>query len=843
MDNVVRSVRDMTDQELISRLSTHGFKAGPITVTTRSVYEKKLVNFIRHETLTPTSSNTNGDRSMEGMSPRQSTCNFNDTIPTTESLTPVRRGRKSLPLPSPTKSGSQMLTPTKDSDHDHESEEEPPLSTTKKNTRRVTLGGLSPRPLPTTSPKTVVSSPSSAVTRSKHQSNTPMRSLHTYSSEEEEDSEEPHNGVNGFNDNQPQPSPRRSVMNRTVGGKMSTPTVAFNVPSDVPSSSRTPISKRKSPKRASFAVGSPQMTSRADPSTQNFSDSETESALMEPPSPVSSQESQVLRQRRRSNTRLSRAFNVVSQASRDYDDGRTSLTESSSFGSYNWVSIAILTVSCLFFLGIFSYYIYNSSLDKTARVNPSDPISSSPVKTFDAEEELLSKINLPMCGTEEHEFSRNCIKSKSDAKAALRVVREIRGYFESRLLDYYCDPEAVDVPMNPEKMTVDEVRKILVPRLLEAEAYGEIFGMTDGNVDDRITRLNRINSVIGDALTLIRHNSNRFKISVDYLPNSDDSKLRVDPVSFPVSYPVSCKLRIGLVGALWKVILFVLLAGGVYGVYHVTASRKRQKSYEQHLFLELLEKSLELLQSPDEPGSMPVLHIRDTVLSPTEKKDPILLRVWERVVGHVEKNESRVKVANEEFEGETFKTWKWVCPIISDSSGNFKTGSIEWQGHASVVNPTPLRASSTYPSSSSQHNSQSPSSHMDSNFVAPTSFLKVRNMFDEETVASARMRNDSYWKTKIRNAILVKCCMRASVDGHGITHIFVDERFAKEGLVYIKCRDIPYASAAYNSLHGWWCEKKLVSVRFLKPERYYSRFPEARGAMTDLRLDPVDEEV
>lgn len=45
---MTKAVKQMTDEQLVNQLRTEfGYKAGPITVTTRSVYEKKLVNFLK----------------------------------------------------------------------------------------------------------------------------------------------------------------------------------------------------------------------------------------------------------------------------------------------------------------------------------------------------------------------------------------------------------------------------------------------------------------------------------------------------------------------------------------------------------------------------------------------------------------------------------------------------------------------------------------------------------------------------------------------------------------------------------------------------------------------------
>lgn len=55
MDSITQYVKSMTDDQLSNSLRTEfGYKAGPITVSTRSVYEKKLINFKTSKGLTPT---------------------------------------------------------------------------------------------------------------------------------------------------------------------------------------------------------------------------------------------------------------------------------------------------------------------------------------------------------------------------------------------------------------------------------------------------------------------------------------------------------------------------------------------------------------------------------------------------------------------------------------------------------------------------------------------------------------------------------------------------------------------------------------------------------------------
>lgn len=75
----------------------------------------------------------------------------------------------------------------------------------------------------------------------------------------------------------------------------------------------------------------------------------------------------------------------------------------------------------------------------------------------------------------------------------------------------------------------------------------------------------------------------------------------------------------------------------------------------------LVEEVLELLQSPDSPeGVMPILHIRDTILTPAERKDVNMTKLWAKAVKFIEEHESRVKVELVNVDGDDFRAWKWI---------------------------------------------------------------------------------------------------------------------------------------------------------------------------------------
>ncbi|CAB1346379.1 unnamed protein product [Coregonus sp. 'balchen'] len=104
-----------------------------------------------------------------------------------------------------------------------------------------------------------------------------------------------------------------------------------------------------------------------------------------------------------------------------------------------------------------------------------------------------------------------------------------------------------------------------------------------------------------------------------------------------------------------------------------------------------------------------------------------------------------------------------------------------------------------------------------------TPCLKIRNMFDPV------MEVGENWHLAIHEAILEKCC-----DNDGIVHIAVDKN-SREGCVYVKCLSSEHSGKAFKALHGSWFDGKLVTVKYLRLDRYHQRFPQAQGCTTSLK--------
>ncbi|KAL3852363.1 hypothetical protein ACJMK2_016017 [Sinanodonta woodiana] len=242
-------------------------------------------------------------------------------------------------------------------------------------------------------------------------------------------------------------------------------------------------------------------------------------------------------------------------------------------------------------------------------------------------------------------------------------------------------------------------------------------------------------------------------------------------------------------------LLMICLAFGCLGFYCLHRQNKLREARQAEVY-EMVEKIIDLLKEASEqserkhdpvnyPPYLAVQHVRDQLI-PISKRHK-LQNLWNDAVKFVEANESRIRVETQVIQGEQFTVWRWMQSVPN--------GRKHWQGQAFGEN--------------SQYNN--------SLRYGPTPCLKVRNMFDTS------VESDMDWEKDLEEVILEKC-----KDNNGILHIYVDKT-SKEGCVYIKCSSCEKAYEAYQSLHGWWFDGRLVTAKYLRLERYHERFPESRN--------------
>ncbi|XP_075283996.1 inner nuclear membrane protein Man1 [Opisthocomus hoazin] len=257
-----------------------------------------------------------------------------------------------------------------------------------------------------------------------------------------------------------------------------------------------------------------------------------------------------------------------------------------------------------------------------------------------------------------------------------------------------------------------------------------------------------------------------------------------------------CRFRRAFVNVTHRLSILLLGIAVVWGVLHYMKYRWAKEEEETRQMYDMVVKIIDILRSHSEACSenkdlqpyMPILHVRDSLIPPQDRKK--MRKVWNRVVDFLAANESRVRTETRRIGGAEFLVWKWMQPSAACDKILVIPSKV-WQGQAF---------------------------HLDRRNSPPNSLtpcLKIRNMFDPV------MEIGEHWHLAIQEAILEKCS-----DNDGIVHIAVDKN-SREGCVYVKCLSPEYAGKAFKALHGSWFDGKLVTVKYLRLDRYHHRFPQA----------------
>ncbi|KAL3219541.1 hypothetical protein MRX96_030301 [Rhipicephalus microplus] len=241
-----------------------------------------------------------------------------------------------------------------------------------------------------------------------------------------------------------------------------------------------------------------------------------------------------------------------------------------------------------------------------------------------------------------------------------------------------------------------------------------------------------------------------------------------------------CCLRLAVHRILNQIIMVVFVIVTLVALYICVVWYKARRDRWQQQVYNLAEKITAILKEHAEQPNcrepfLAQVHVRDRLISPSQRKQ--LSSLWQSAVAFLEQNDSRLRTELQQIEGESYLVWRWL----------------------GTASPITLQA------------------------CVPATCLKIRHMFDPE------VEYEDDWPKQIENAILEKC------EGNtGIVHIHVDTS-SREGCVYMKCSSLESAGQAYRSLHGSWFDGNLITVKYLRLERYHDRFPEARYCQSSLR--------
>ncbi|XP_023295000.2 inner nuclear membrane protein Man1 [Lucilia cuprina] len=251
-----------------------------------------------------------------------------------------------------------------------------------------------------------------------------------------------------------------------------------------------------------------------------------------------------------------------------------------------------------------------------------------------------------------------------------------------------------------------------------------------------------------------------------------------------------------------SVFLVALLVGAVFVMWRFWNQRRqfRLKTVE-NFTKEIVKELIHRATLKDETqGEIIVNHLRDKLIPLNKRKS--LLWAWNEALQKLEASDSRIQFGCILQNGEEFRTMKWVESILSTSMSS---------------------ASSSSPSTSALHQDnsdhrlkkkhwQSPAfDNVNKISDPPTPCLKIRHMFD---AAEANLPD---LKQNIIESILEKVGPQCR-----IYDIQLDRQSC---CVYIRCASEKDAGIVHNEINGWWFDNRLVSIKFLRLQRYLVRFP------------------
>ncbi|KAL5287504.1 LEMD3 family protein [Megaselia abdita] len=271
--------------------------------------------------------------------------------------------------------------------------------------------------------------------------------------------------------------------------------------------------------------------------------------------------------------------------------------------------------------------------------------------------------------------------------------------------------------------------------------------------------------------------------------------------------PYSCIFKQKL-QTLWFVVGVISIVGFSFYVIFESAKyiRKRIranteviKSYAEDIILELQNRAL----NESDPTFIVITHLRDKMIPNKMMKQNETN--WNKAIEYLEKHESRIIFDMQIKHGEPFKVMKWIDTHSTSSNHVGDGDNSSRDSRSSVDGPN----HNHLPLVKQWHSSAfSTSNNKISN--PPTECLKIRNMFEKHEIHNPNL------KQNILNAILEKCDMCK----------ICDIQLELEGCcVYLRCASKHDAGIVHNSINGWWFDKNLISIKFLRLERFLHRYP------------------
>lgn len=390
---------------------------------------------------------------------------------------------------------------------------------------------------------------------------------------------------------------------------------------------------------------------------------------------------------------------------------------------------------------------------------------------------------IPICSSNfpEHRESYNCV-NKTELPRAMDLLKILYPELTMRAIESKCGN--VEAPYMTENDVILFIKKD--------------FGTRDGNdilkdlYNLHVLLLNNpkwgvsiIKTPIGDKV------NNQIPLtSIEYVKpirNAGQTAIIILNPSIPLKCFLSQKLHSVLILAAVVGVLVTIsfLIQKLIRMYMDYTKRRNSEIYS------MVEQIIDVIsqENMDEGSesagqSMPISHVRD-MLIPPQNRDK-MVAIWNAAIKFIEKNESRVRFDIETANGEEYRSLRWVS--AQGSPRVTRGGAQAWQGQAF----------------------ETQQGSVNNLAYSPTPCLKIRHMVDKND------KNPNL-KTIIQDAILEKCGPQCK-----ILHIDIDKVSC---CVFVKCASPTDAGIVYQNLHGWWYEGNLITVKYLRLERYMDHFP------------------
>lgn len=435
----------------------------------------------------------------------------------------------------------------------------------------------------------------------------------------------------------------------------------------------------------------------------------------------------------------------------------------------------------------------------------------------------------------------NCI-FENDLEPALDFLRLIAPELQARVERHLCKD-----PGLPSVLTTNDAVKMRIDSLLNHDEYDtqrQLINMQyliEMNPQWHISNLNSDGAPVSVATTQARQlgQVHAFGILKPRLPLTCLFLRKLQTFFF-------------VVGALGLASILAYTGNIAYRRYLRTKQERQLKLNRliSHILQIVMEQAANSPNNPD-AAAVVVNHLRDKIVEPAQRTKE-MESLWRDAIAFLEHHDSRLQFETGTRNGEDCKLVRWIDTIQLPSPNHRATmGGMSGQGNA-PANSLPMgtaghspvqqqhfhaignlangRGGAPKPTVANLYNSaqlskvgetmltakkwQSPAFDKTNKIsTPPTPCLKIRQMFDKYEAANPNLR------TIISDAILEKVGPTCK-----IYDIFLEPQAC---CVYVRCATTKDAGMVHDEINGWWFDNRLVSIKFLRLERFMDRFPES----------------